>query len=29
MLVAGGSIVLGGLAAAVLVRHVRRPATAA
>ena len=28
MLVAGGSIVLGGLAAAVLVRHVRRPATA-
>ena len=29
MLLAGGSIVLGGLAAAVLVRHVRRPATAA
>ena len=29
MLVAGGSIALGGLAAAVLVWHVRRPATAA
>jgi len=29
MLVAGGSIALGGLAAAVLVRQVRRPATAA
>ena len=29
MLVAGGSIALGGLAAGVLVRHVRRPASAA
>lgn len=29
MLVAGGSIALGGLAAALLFRHVRRPATAA